>query len=387
MNKLGTYQMVEASTYIPVIGSVSSFLITGLAVKTMWNDRNHETKTLSGREHAKLALYNIVNIASLGLFGTSFGVVKLVACFFNSLANCCCAKQPNIEKSAEATQTVSFLTPKKAARGKDAVQREDVVEMLSPTPKKGKPAQELDEVGRFARLFAYINTREETLEEIQKELNKTIEEAIEKRISDLKDQIRDIDDARDVISILNQKVVSRLLIYPCFESSRIASIILSKFPELEARFSERARANWKAVGFFSNPDSVQDAINEAIFREARAIVNEAESAIDVEFILDQYMLHSFGQREIKEITRAASVILGKFPQLLGYFSDQIQKLFQPRSSSSTHKSSSSSQEGTDGVSVPVEETISEDVLIEQNKRKLIQSIPIFEIGSLKKINP
>ncbi len=331
MNKLGTYQQVEASTYIPVIGSLSSLMITGLAVKTMWNDRNHDTKTLSGSEHAKLALYNIVNIASLGLVGTSFGVVKLVACFFSSLANCCSAKQSDVEsKKSESTEAkdLSFLTPKKGTSKKDALSKAKVVEMLSPEPSNEKPVKDANELSAFAGIFRYINSSTKKLEEIQEELDQIVNESTAKRIDDLGVQLKHIKDAYHVLPILEQKVVSKFEIYPCRESGWIANIILSRFPELESQFSECALQNWENPDFEESGTELERAINEGIFREVQSIVDKAKSADDVRFVLKQYMLHSLKQTEIKEIKRAADVILAKFPGLVGHFSEKIQKSYR-----------------------------------------------------------
>lgn len=312
-SKLAIPSTVENSTYIPIIGAVSSFVITGIALKTMYSERSYETveKTLTYGQQGELALYNIVNMATLGAFGTCFGIVKL-AVWLGKAACSCLAKKETPEPSTPVKSTDLDIT-------------EEVRELTPVKTSKKHPKIDLIEI--CARLIIKINNYNSTIEEKQDKIDFAIEQQELLPVENLKKRLSTFKNDSEVMEALNEPSPPCIEIRPLTASFRAALIVLNKFPNLQPYFSKEAQSYWeknKKTDFSSmskaiGADDVAGGVNVVLLLRLNRELTKIKDEKDVLRYLNWCMLENYYPCVLGEIEGVSDIVLEKFPSLQMFF--------------------------------------------------------------------
>ncbi len=318
-SKLGIQSTIENSTYIPLIGVISSLAITGIALKTMYRERSDLTteKTLTNRQQGELAFYNIVNVATLGTLGACFGIVKLAIWLTKATCSCLAKK----EDSQSPIENSTCLTPKKTID----IDITEEVKALTPV-KVDEKSLEMEKIKACLQLITKINCYNITLEEKQNKILSTIEKEDSAKIKDLKSRLPTITEESEVIKILQEPAFPYIEIRPLTESFRAARIVLNKFPQLQSYFSKETQADWessskKDIPISKNEDLYLDEVNMALLLRLRRELDEITEEKEVLRYLNWCMLEEYEPYTLGELEDVSTIVLSQFPSLQAFFDD------------------------------------------------------------------
>ncbi len=323
-SKLAIPSTVENSTYIPLIGAVSSFVITGIALKSMYSERSYETakKTLTYGQQGKLAFYNIVNIATLGSLGTCFGIVKL-AVWLGKAACSCLAKK---ELSQDSIESPNHSTPVKPT---DLDITEEVRE-LTPA-KSNKQHSKRDLIKTCATLIVKINDSNANTKEKQDKINSAIEKEDDAAVENLKKRLSTFEDESAVIAALKEPALPSIEIRSLTESFRAAIIVLNKFPNLRSYFSKEAQAHWEnnkekdpsSISKGVGPDDVAGGVNVLLLLRLTRKLNDIKDEKDALPYLNWCMVKKYETYTLGQLEGVDDMVLEKFPGLKAFFDELL----------------------------------------------------------------